>query len=120
MKRSFFGLVCTLALLLSATTVEAALKLPSIIRGNGNHDILTRGLVWIDENTGRVVKTELRMGSGSTPVSIITVYKFDEELGINVPVEMRDWYPEGFNELRGVATYGRFRRFQVTTTEELK
>ena len=51
---------------------------------------------------------------------IITAYKFDEELGINVPVEMRDWYPDGTGEIRGVATYGRFRRFQVKTEEAVK
>lgn len=95
-------------------------KVPSLIKGNGNQDILTRGLVWIEEDTGRVVKTELRVGGRSAPVSIITLYKFDDELGINVPVEMRDWYPDGTGEIRGVATYGRFRRFEVKTTEEVK
>jgi hypothetical protein len=95
-------------------------KVPSLIKGNGNQDILTRGFVWIEEDTGRVVKTELRIGGRSAPVSIITLYKFDDALGINVPIEMRDWYPDGTGEIRGVATYGRFRRFQVTTTEEVK
>jgi hypothetical protein len=95
-------------------------KVPSIIKGNGNQDILTRGLVWIEEDTGRVVKTELRIGGRSSPISIITEYKFDEELGINVPVTMRDWYPDGTGEIRGVATYGKFRRFQVSTSEEVK
>ena len=95
-------------------------KVPTLIRGNGNQDILSRGLAWIEEDTGRVVKTELRVGSRSTPISIITEYKFDDELGINVPVAMRDWYPDGTGEIRGVATYGRFRRFQVKTTEEVK
>jgi len=95
-------------------------KIPSILRGNGNSDILSRGLAWIEEDTGRVVKTELRLGNRSAPISIITLYKFDEELGINVPVEMRDWYPDGSGEIRGVATYGRFRRFQVKTEEGVR
>jgi hypothetical protein len=95
-------------------------KVPSLIKGNGNADILSRGLAWIEEDTGRVVKTELRIGNRTSPISIITEYKFDEELGINVPVAMRDWYPDGTGEIRGVATYGRFRRFQVKTEEALK
>jgi hypothetical protein len=95
-------------------------QLPTLIKGNGNQDILTRGLVWVEEDTGRVVKTELRIGGRSSPISIITEYKFDEDLGINVPVTMRDWYPDGSGEIRGVANYGRFRRFQVTTTEAVK
>jgi hypothetical protein len=95
-------------------------KIPTILRGNSNRDILSRGLAWIEEDTGRVVKTELRIGNQSSPISIITLYKVDEELGINVPVEMRDWYPDGQGEIRGVATYGRFRRFQVKTEEVVK
>ncbi|HLG54820.1 MAG TPA: hypothetical protein VI485_05785 [Vicinamibacterales bacterium] len=94
-------------------------KTPTLIKGNSNADIMSRGLVWIDEETGRVVKTELRLGRQSAPISIITLFKFDEDLGINVPVEMRDWYPDGTGEIRGVATYGRFRRFQVKTDEEI-
>jgi hypothetical protein len=95
-------------------------KIPSLIKGNGNQDILSGGLVWIDEDTGRVVKTELKIGRGAAAITVATLYKFDEELGINVPVEMRDWYPDGTGEIRGVATYGRFRRFQVTTEEAVK
>jgi hypothetical protein len=95
-------------------------RVPSILKGNSNSDILSRGLAWIDEDTGRVMKTELRLGNNRSPISIVTVYKFDEELGINVPAEMRDWYPDGNGEIRGVASYGRFRRFQVQTTEEVQ
>ena len=95
-------------------------RLPTLIKGNSNQDILTRGLVWIDEGTGRVMKTELRIGSRSTPTTITTTYTFDADLGINVPVEMQDWYPDGNGEIRGIATYGRFRRFQVSTNEAVK
>ena len=95
-------------------------KIPSLIKGNGNQDILSGGLVWIDEDTGRIVKTELKIGRGAAAITVATLYKFDEELGINVPVEMRDWYPDGSGEIRGVASYGRFRRFQVKTEEALK
>ena len=94
--------------------------MPSLIKGNGNQDILTRGLAWIEEDTGRVVKTELKIGRGAAAITVTTLFKFDEELGINVPVEMRDWYPDGTGEIRGVATYGRFRRFQVRTEETIK
>jgi hypothetical protein len=94
-------------------------KIPTILRGNSNRDVLSRGLVWIEEDTGRVVKTELRIGGQVAPTSIITLYKFDAALGINVPVEMHDWYPDGNGEIKGVATYGRFRRFQVKTDEQI-
>jgi len=93
---------------------------PTIIKGNSDSDVFTRGLFWLDEDTGRVAKTELRIGGQAAPVSVITLFKLDETLGIDVPVEMRDWYPDRGGEIRGVATYGRYRRFQVTTEETIK
>jgi hypothetical protein len=102
---------------------------PTVIRRNRNLDLPSHGSVWIDEQTGRVVKTELRIPrptAGSQPfrsedpfpATITTLFAFNEELGIDVPVEMRDWYPPG-DYMRGMATYGRFRRFQVHTNTEL-
>jgi len=93
---------------------------PTLIKGNANSDVFARGLVWIDEDTGRIAKTELRIGSQSAPISVITLFKFDETLAMDVPSEMRDWYPDRQGEVRGVATYGRYRRFQVTTSESVK
>ena len=93
---------------------------PTILKANANNDLPVQGLFWIDEVTGRVVKTELDFGLGRISPEVVTLFKFDEELGINVPAEMRDWYPDGTGELRGVATYGKFRRFQVRTDEEVK
>jgi hypothetical protein len=93
--------------------------MPTILRGNSNSNVPASGLLWIEEKSGRVVKTELEVGGGRFPVEIVTLYRFDEELGIHVPAEMRDWYPDGAGEIRGVATYARFRRFQVRTDEEL-
>ena len=90
-------------------------RLPTILRSNGNSDLLSRGLLWVDEQTGRVVKTRLQMGPWRIPPEIVTTYRHEPELGIDVPAEMRDWYPDGNRgDIKGVATYGRFRRFQVT------
>jgi hypothetical protein len=95
-------------------------RTPTIIRGNSNADVFTRGLAWIHEDTGQVVKTELRIGPQNAPISVITVFKLDEALGIDVPAEMRDWYPDRSGEVRGVATYGRYRRFEVKTDETIR
>jgi hypothetical protein len=89
---------------------------PTLLKGNSNSDVLSQGLFWIEEGTGRVVQTELRVGSAR----IVTRYEFDEDLGINVPAQMEDWYPDGAGEFRGKATYGQFRRFDVQTAEEVK
>ena len=93
---------------------------PTIMKANANADLPVQGLFWIDEATGRVVKTELDFGLGRITPEVVTLFKFDEELGLNVPAEMRDWYPDGNGELRGVATYGKFRRFEVRTDEAVR
>jgi hypothetical protein len=93
-------------------------RLPPLLSGNEN--VFSSGLLWIEESTGRVVKTELQLGTTSSPVRITTTYSFDEDLGINVPVMMEDWYAQGTGEFVGKATYGKFRRFQVKIEEAVQ
>jgi hypothetical protein len=89
---------------------------PTILHKAGaNADLPAHGRIWIEEGTGRVVKTELRAGEAE----IITTFAFDDNLQVAVPVEMRERYLRLF-EITGVATYGRFRRFEVRTEEEIR
>ncbi len=94
-------------------------KTPTLLRAGANSDLPTSGLIHVEEATGRVLRTELRYGTSRLPPEVITDYRFDEALGMDVPVAMRDWYPDGTGDIRGVATYGRFRRFQVATEERV-
>jgi hypothetical protein len=89
---------------------------PTVLRTNSNGNLASSGLIWIEEGTGRVVKTELQIGASR----VTTDYAFDEELGINVPAVMEDRYPQARGEFRGRATYGKFRRFQIRTEEKVK
>lgn len=83
------------------------------------------GRVWVDEATGRVMKTEVQLRNSMRnsiqrfPYTITTVFVMDERLQLAVPAEMRDSYP-GYLDMTGVATYGKFRSFQVRTTEEVR
>jgi hypothetical protein len=95
-------------------------RIPSLFKMGANQDMLVRGLLWVDEATGRVVKTRLQAGPFRVPPEIVTTFRHDDELGIDVPAKMEDWYPDRQGEVRGVATYGRFRRFKVQTEESLK
>jgi hypothetical protein len=93
---------------------------PTVLRWGGNTDMPAEGRLWVDEPTGRIVKTELKLGerdirSPSTvswrPPTVVTVtFGKDEALGIDVALEMRDQYPMERDEIRGVTTYSRFRR----------
>jgi hypothetical protein len=93
---------------------------PTLLKWNANTDMSSRGLVWVEEGTGRIVKTQLQLGGVRYPIRVTTTYKFDEELGINVPTMMEDWYPQGTGEFRGEATYGKFRRFEIKTDESFQ
>ena len=95
-------------------------QVPSILRIGANQDLLCRGLIWIDETDGRVVKTRLQAGPFIVPPEVVTTFRHDEALGIDVPAEMKDWYPDRTGEVRGTATYGRFRRFKVQTDEKVE
>ncbi len=98
--------------------------MPTTFRLGGNLNLRAHGVLWADEATGRIVKMELRLGgrgfehssmSWQPPSRITTTFGVDEGLGIDVPLEMRDHYPLDKVDIRGIATYGRFRRFEVAT-----
>ena len=92
----------------------------TILRTGANRDLRAHGWLWIDETDGRVVKTRLRVSESLSPPEVVTTYRRDEALGMDVPAEMRDWWPEGEGVTQGVATYTRFKRFQVWTVESIK
>jgi hypothetical protein len=93
---------------------------PSLIRGAFDADILSRGRCWIDFATGRVLKTELILNDIAVVATITTTFRFDDRFGIAVPAAMEDRYLMGRLEFGGEASYGRFRRFDVTTEETIR
>src|SRR5688572_24148458 len=83
-----------------------------------------RAAAWIEETTGRVVKTELRMGRAPNMALTTTTFGHDQPLGIDVPIEMRDSYllrggAGQQDQFLGTARYSRFRRFQVHVEETI-
>ena len=85
-------------------------------------------LAWIEEGTGRVLKTELREGRAPSTRLTTTTFGTDPALGIDVPLELRDSYVlraangpvNAIDQFIGVAKYGRFRRFQVHAEEKIE
>jgi len=87
---------------------------PALIKTHGGRDVKTKGLVWIDPGTGRILRTELdpqlHRGRASR---IATTYAPDERLQLWVPVEMKEVYEMESRTLTGTATYTNFRRFET-------
>jgi len=94
---------------------------PTLIRGDLDSDLLTRGRAWIDVNTGHVLKTEFTIDDVMIAARVTTTFKLDERLQIHVPSEMVEEYkPTAGGRISGKATYGRFRQFAVRTDEEIQ
>jgi hypothetical protein len=92
---------------------------PTLIVGLNGQDMPAFGRFWIEADTGRVVKAEVRVEQKGVKANLTTVFRADERLGIDVPSEMREDYDLADSRVTGVATYSRFRRFEVNATEEI-
>ena len=92
---------------------------PTVIVGLPGQDMPAYGRFWIENDTGRVVKAEVRVDQKGIKANLTTVFRADERLGIDVPFEMREDYDLDNSRVTGTATYSRFRRFEVTATEEI-
>jgi hypothetical protein len=94
---------------------------PTFITTAGNRDLPVNGRFWVDARDGTVLRTELHAVDTSVEAHITVNYELDAGTGLRVPARMEERYRRGRdpNEVRGVATYSRFRRFQVSTSEEI-
>jgi hypothetical protein len=72
-------------------------------------DAPTNGTAWIEQTTGRVLRTQMHVRAGGQTTTIETTFEQDTRLGIMAPAGMRTRNPDA------VATYGNFRRFTVQT-----
>jgi hypothetical protein len=90
---------------------------PTIIREQSNADLVAKGRIWIESASGRVVKTELAVTELD---NIVTSFKYDDRFHIAIPHEMREEFWTDTESIVGVASYDRFRRFDVTTEEEFQ
>jgi hypothetical protein len=94
---------------------------PSFIRGRSDLDLFAHGRLWIEADTGRLMKTEVLLEQPTLRAKITTSFRFDERFGIAVPYEMQEEYKfDNGIKVTAVATYDRFRRFDVSTEDTLK
>ena len=93
---------------------------PAMIRGEAGLDLPAYGRAWIDTVSGRVLKTQLQVQQAAISAVVTTTFEYDSRSGIAVPREMREQYTlANGNRVHMVATYGRFRRFDVSADEDI-
>jgi hypothetical protein len=94
---------------------------PTYISDRKGTDMPSTGRFWLDEATGAIRRTELDVVDPRVEAHIKVAYRLDDGLALWVPVRMEERYRDRrtTSEVRGTATYSRFRKFQVNTSEEL-
>jgi hypothetical protein len=90
---------------------------PTFIR-SPERDLFAAGALWIEPDTGRVRRTEIHVDDEDKHIfcEMSVDYREESRLGIWVPSAMRERYVHsrgGGEEIRGIATYTNFRRFEV-------
>jgi sulfatase modifying factor 1 len=94
---------------------------PAMIHGEAGRDLMAHGRLWIDTVSGRVMKTELQVEQPAIRAAVTTTFRVEDRSGIAVPFEMREQYTfANGNRVNTVATYGHFRRFDVSATEDIR
>jgi hypothetical protein len=93
---------------------------PALIRGRSDIDLFSHGRVWVEADTGRIMKTEVLLEQPMLRARITTSFRYDERFGIAVPYEMQEEYKfDNGTRVNAIATYDRFRRFDVSTDETI-
>jgi hypothetical protein len=93
----------------------------TMIRTTNGRDLPARGRFWIEPATGQVAASELIAEDSLLKGTIDVEYEIEPSVGLLVPIEMRERYDirRDSSRVDGVATYGRFRQFQVQVDEKL-
>jgi hypothetical protein len=94
-------------------------KMPRVIQTPDN--AAASGSFWIDEVTGRILRTEMRVTTGSTSATISVSYGHQPKLDIWLPIVMTEKYTTPRQPaINGRATYSNFRRFDVQVATIIK
>jgi hypothetical protein len=92
---------------------------PTLLRADNTRDLASHGFYWVDEDSGRVVKTTLDFRLDF----VTTTFRYDADLRTDVPAEMTQQWHLARNasaQFTAISTYGRFRRFNVQTEEKIR
>ena len=95
---------------------------PTLIKTTRGRDLVLEGQLWIDEETGAVVKTALTAADPAVRATVMVTFRRDEPLAIWVPQQMDEYYKaqNALDEIFATATYSNVRRFEVNTDEKIR
>jgi hypothetical protein len=103
---------------------------PTIITDLQGRDVDAKGWFFVDEVTGAIVETGLKIEENGSTGEIVVRFRHDPALGMWVPAEMTEVYqaltqrslsgaPRSETFVEGMAKYANYRRFQVKVDEKI-
>jgi hypothetical protein len=103
---------------------------PTIITDIQGGDVDAKGWFLVDEVTGAIVETVLKIEENGSTGEIVVSFRHDPALGMWVPAEMKETYrtmtqrslsgvPRLEPVVEGTAFYSKYRRFQVKVEEKV-
>jgi hypothetical protein len=90
---------------------------PTIFRHNTTTDNPSSGRLWLDADTGAVLKTEHIVSPDPFRAEFVTTFRHEGRFGVALPVRMTERLVSGTHTVQGVATYDHYRRFEVRVEE---
>jgi hypothetical protein len=91
---------------------------PTLVHSSGGEPLMSSGTLWIEPDTGRIMKTELhvenRLSKPAATARIVVTYAENKKLGFMVPTQMDEHYETSeYATVDAFATYSNFRAFSV-------
>jgi hypothetical protein len=101
---------------------------PTLIRNVQGRPVFIKGELLVEMASGRIWQSRLRATVEGINVELVTVYRFDERLGLMLPILFRESYEKGkpaqartqtpdpslpYEQIACEAKYSNFRRFEV-------
>ena len=97
---------------------------PTLVRGLNGESLVSSGSIWIEADTGRVLKTEFYVENPYPPMKAkgraTVTYTQSKALGILVPDKMNEQYETDLGIVTSTASYSNFRSFKVDSKSEIK
>jgi len=96
---------------------------PTFIRDSRGGNVPASGSFWIDPQSGCVMATRMDVSVAEVQAKALVTYAPDAASALWVPAEMREQYRRDTDDgdfVNTRASYSKFRRFRVTTTETVK
>ncbi|HYR86704.1 MAG TPA: hypothetical protein VE422_21635 [Terriglobia bacterium] len=97
---------------------------PTLVRGGNGELLYSNGTVWIEPETGQVVRTEFNVEnqypSSRIKARIVVTYAAGRNLKLLLPTVMDEHYESEFNTVDCKAFYSNFRPFEVDVKFEIQ